>query len=143
MSQAGFAQDTIRALRPKGFKFVVGLCIFIGAMGIVSRTALWLSPNSNFLSSQLTASTLVNCIQSIFDVGYLLGGIFVFNKRNWARILILVVAAAKILDWLYAAIVFRWMFSVNSLVIWALIPLIISVVIVIYFSRLRVKAYME
>lgn len=143
MNQTGFAKNKTLVLKPKGFAFVVGLCIFSGVYGLFSRSVLWLLPIGKTLPSQLSAHSLFGIIQALNDTGLLLGCIYVLKKQNWARLLILVAAVAKILDWLYGAIVYRWLFSVLSLVIWSLPSLFIAVVIVIYFCRPSVKAYMD
>lgn len=144
MSQAGFSQVKTQILKPKGFALVIGFCIFWGVYGLFSRSVLWLLPIGKTFPSQLSTHSLVGIIQVLIDLGLLLGGIYVLKKQNWARLLILVAAVAKISDWFYGATtVYRWLFSVPSLAILSMPSLFLAVVIAIYISRPSVKAYMD
>lgn len=143
MNQTKLTPDNTQVSKPKGFIFIVGLCIFWGFYGLIARLVFWLSPIGNTLSSQLSAHSMAGITQALFDLGLLLGGIYVLKKNNWARLLIIVTAVAKIFDWLYGAIVYRWLLSVISLAIWSLPSLLMAIVIAIYFSRPSVKAYMD
>ncbi len=132
----------IQALKPKGFALVVGLCVFFGFFALFAKSVLWFSPFDKTLSSKLSVHSMVGIIQSLLDLGLLLGGIYVLKKQNWARLLILATAVAKIFDWIYGAVVYRWLLTVLSLAIWSLPSLLMAIGIAIYFSRPSVKAYM-
>ena len=136
-------QNETVTLKPKGFASFVTLCIVWGVYGLFSRMLLWLLPFGKTVPSQLSVNSLIGVIQTVSDLGLILGGIYVLKKHNWARLFILFTATAKILDWLYGAIVYMWMFRVISLFIWSLPSLLVVVVIAIYFSRPSVKAYMN
>lgn len=142
MSQAKLKPDNTQVSKPKGFMFVVGLCILWGFYGLIARLVFRLLPIGKNVSSQIPELSFAGIIQMLFDLGFLLGGVYIFKKQNWARLLILVIAVAKIFDWLYGAIVYRWLLSVLSLAVWSLPTLLMATVFTIYFSRPSVKAYM-
>lgn len=139
MIQTGFTSVKTPAFRPKGFALIAGLCIFWGAYGLISQSVLWLLPIGKTFPSQ----PFVGIVRALVDLVLLLGGIYVLRKQNWARLLLLAAAVAKILDWLYSAVAYRWLFSLISLTILSLPSLLVAIVIAVYFSRPSVKAYMD
>lgn len=141
MNQNKFAQDITLVFKPRGFIYVAGLSIIIGVIGILSRTAFWLSPIAKSLPSQLQYLILI--IQTLIDIGYLVGGIYVIKRHNWARLLIVITAVVAIMNWFYGMISTNWLLGVNKLIIMALPPLFIAAIITIYFSRPSVKTYMN
>lgn len=135
-------EDKTQVHKPSGLAVVSGLCIVWGAYGLISRAAVWLLPIGKSLPSSLSAGSALGVFLTLTDLCILVGSIYVLKRKNWARLLILVVAVAKILEWISGAITYSWLLSVPSLAVWSLPSLIIALIIVIYFSRSNVRSYM-
>ena len=135
---------------PKGFNFFAGLCIVLGAIGLLF--------NSAFLILSIAPGTLPPKIQAVApaywlsafhlaqDLGNVFGGIKVKKHMNWARLLIVICNSVGLIEMIYNTIssVSSGELQITPITIsFFLIPVFIDSSIIYYFSRQTVRDFVN
>lgn len=133
---------------PKGFGFFTGLCIVLGAIGVLGNSVLLFVSIANGSASEiaLLAPAWMSALNIGMDSLQIYCGIQVRKHVNWARMILIALASISLLQLLYntASLLFSERLSISATTIsYFMIPLFIDSSIIYYFSRQTVKDFVK
>jgi len=132
---------------PKGFKFFTGLCIFIGAVGLLVNGILLLLcfvPGLSPKLKEVAPGFWLSTLHIARDVGYIIGAKKSKKHQEWGPKLVIICAATSLLELIYNSVtsVYKAEIPITPVSIsYMVIPLILEGSIIYYFTRRSVRAY--
>jgi len=145
----GIEMTEIVKEQPKEFGFFAGLCIVIGAIGLLVNIVilfLSISPGSSSNFKAIAPVLLRSAFHLARDFGNIFGGIKVKRHLNWARQLIVLCASLSLIELVYNTISSASSRALHVSPIslsYFLVPLFIESSIIYYFSRQTVRDFVK
>lgn len=132
---------------PKGFKFFTGLCIFIGAVGLLVNgifLVLSFAPGLPPKLKEVAPGFWLSTLHLTRDAGYIIGATKSKKCQEWAPKLLVICAATSLMELIYNEIMSLAKGEIQLTPVsisYLVIPFLLEGSIIYYFTRKSVTTY--